>query len=142
MLDVQAKLKKELKNKMRALRRQLKKKDELLAAAKQEIADVKQQLAQKGIEAQTLPGNPDTIGQPADVVPHDAAVQYEAGTGGVADASTHQYCREREVMVSQLEKALADERAKGDLAAAEYADLLKDNSRLKQEVYKLKIFGC
>ena len=124
------------------MRRQLKTKDELLAAAKQEVANVKQQLAEKSTEVQALPGSCQSDGQPAGAMTHDAAGKCEAGTGVAADGDMCQCCKAREAMVSQLEKALADERLKGDVAAAEYADLLKDNSKLKQEVYKLKILGC
>ena len=131
---MQAKLNRDHKNKLRNLRRQLKKKEDELQALQQQL-----NLAHQ--DPNTASSEPDLEGQQAAVT-----VVSKDGNAHVEDAAPGP--PNQDVYVAKLEKELADTKAQcqqrrdvQQRASAEFADLMEENKILKLQMYTFRVSG-
>lgn len=141
---MQAKLNREHKNKLRNMRRQLKKKED-------EVQALQQQLKLAHPDTDTASGEPDSGGQQAACVSEDGSAHVEGAVPGPSNHGEEECicCKEKDGCVAKLEKELAVAKTEckqckdvQQRASAEFANLMEENKNLKLQVYDLRVLGC
>lgn len=143
---MQAKLNRDHRNKLRSLRRQLKKQEE-------EVQALIFKVRPANTSSSAAPSEPEPRGQPAD---HDVSKHGKAYGEGATPGPSSQIgqecacCKKKDVRVAQLERELLDAREQFQQSVkditqqgeAAFASIAEENKELKLQAFRLRVSGC
>lgn len=143
---MQAKLNRDHKNKLRSLRRQMKKQEG-------EVQALSLKVKPANTSSSAVPSEPEPRGQPAADHDPDVSKDGKACGEGVASGQGGQECaccKEKDVRIAQLERELLDaheqfQQSVKDITQqgeAAFASIAEENKELKLQAYRFKVLGC